>query len=161
MDTPSLTASVPADSETTMAAASQFLAAWDQAWNSHDAHALAELHTLDAVTVNRYGTLIMGRGPSEVALGHLHGKEGPFGHSTFPPLQLIKARHIAPGVIVVQAGWKAPVMHPDGKISDTESNDMVLTFVLVREGQTWKVSEIDGHNVETMDLPYSNAGQKN
>jgi len=62
--------------------------------------------------------------------------------------------------MIVQAGWKNPVMYPNGKISETEWNDMIVTFVLVQEGQTWKVCEVDAHNVEKMDLPFSNAGQK-
>lgn len=37
---------------------------------------------------------------------------------------------------------------------------MIVTFVLVREGQTWRASQVDAHNVEKMDLPFSNAGQK-
>ena len=140
--------------------ANQFLAAWDSAWGKHDANALGELHTADATTVNRFGTLVIGRSETEKALAFLHSQEGPFGHSKFPSLELLHERQIAPTVIVVQAGWKNPVMFPSGKISETEWNDMIVTFVLVQEGQTWKVCEVDAHNVEKMDLPFSNAGQK-
>jgi hypothetical protein len=149
-----------ADPDTTTTIASEFLAAWDKAWNHHDAHALGELHTSDAATVNRFGTLLVGRAPTEKALGFLHSKEGPFGHSQFPALKLLEARRIMPSVMIVHAGWKNPVMHPDGKISDAEWNDMIVTFVLVDEGQVWRASEVDAHNVEKMNLPYSNHGQK-
>lgn len=149
-----------ADSDSTRTIAARFLLAWDQAWGRHDAHALAELHTSDAVTVNRFGTLIVGRAPTEKALGFLHSKEGPFGHSKFPALKLLQVRRVATDVLIVQAGWKNPVMHPDGKISETEWSDMIVTFVLVRTGAGWQASEIDPHNVEKMDLPYSNPGQK-
>jgi hypothetical protein len=151
---------VHAEPDTTSGAAPNFLSAWVKAWNNHDAHALGELHTSNAITVNRFGTLVVGHGPTEKALGFLHSKQGPFGHSTFPALKPLEARLIAPEVMVVQAGWKNPVMHPDGKTSETEWNDMIVTFVLVREGQTWKASEVDAHNVEKMDLPFSNASQK-
>jgi len=146
--------------DTTSTVASQFLASWEKAWNNHDARALGELHTLNAVTVNRFGTLVVGRAATEKALGFLHSKEGPFGHSKFPAPKLIEGRRVAPEVIIVHAGWKNPVMHPDGKISETEWNDMIVTFVLVREAQVWRTSEVDAHNVEKMNLPFSNAGQK-
>ena len=149
-----------AESDTTSAIASQFLASWDTAWGNHDADALGELHTLNAVTVNRFGTLLVGRVPTEKALSFLHSKEGPFGHSNFPALKLMETRRIAPEVMIVHAGWKNPVMHPDGKISATEWNDMIVTFVLVRAGHMWRASEVDAHNVVKMKLPFSNAGQK-
>ena len=145
---------------TTTTSASHFLDAWDKAWATHNAHALGELHTSNAVTINRFGTLLMGRAPTEKALGFLHSKEGPFGHSTFPPLQLLEARSVASEVIIVNAGWKNPIMHTDGKISETEWSDMLVTFVLVREGETWRALQIDAHNVEKMNLPFSSHGQK-
>ena len=148
-----------ADSDTTTVA-SRFLAAWDKAWNNHDAEALGELHTSNAVTVNRFGTLLQGRVRTEKALSFLHSKDGPFGRSSFPPLKLLEARSLVPGVMSVNAGWKNPVMHPDGKISETEWNDMIVTFVLIREGQLWRASEINAHNVEKMELPFSNPEQK-
>ncbi len=71
---------------------------------------------------------------TEEALTFLHSKEGPFGRTSFPSLHL----------------------HPDGKISETEWNDRIVTFVLVHEGQLWSASEVDAHNVEHMELPFSN-----
>jgi hypothetical protein len=56
-----------AEPYTTSGAAPDFLAAWVKAWNNHDAHALGELHTSNAVTVNRFGTLVVGREPTEKA----------------------------------------------------------------------------------------------
>ena len=149
-----------ADTDTTTTIALQFLAAWIKAWNNHDAGALGRLHTANAVTVNRFGTLTSGRIPTERALGFLHSKEGPFGRSSFPALKLLEARSLAPEVMIVNAGWRNPVMHPNGEISKTEWNDMIVTFVLVRDEQAWRTSEVDAHNVEKMDLPFSNPGQK-
>ena len=73
---------------------------------------------------------------------------------------LLIARRVTADVMILQAGWLNPVMNPDGKISETQVNDMIVTFVLLREGQTWKASEIDPHNIEKMELPFSNPGQK-
>jgi len=140
--------------------AEEFMKKWDQAWGNHDAEALARLHTEDAVTVNRFGTLLEGRGPTEKALGFLHSKQGPFGQSKFPPLKMLALRQLTPDVMVLQTAWQNPVMHPDGKIDSVKVDDMIVTFVLLKSRQGWKASEIDPHNVEKMDLPYSNAGQK-
>lgn len=73
----------PAIGDTISTIAAGFLTAWDQAWNDHDANALGDLHASDAVNVNRFGTLIVGRLPTEKALGFLHSHRGPFGHSQF------------------------------------------------------------------------------
>jgi ketosteroid isomerase-like protein len=140
--------------------AEEFMKKWDQAWGLHDAEALALLHTEDAVTVNRFGTLLQGRGPTEKALAFLHSRQGPFGQSKFPPLKMLALRQLTPDVMVLQTAWQNPVMHPDGKIDPVKVDDMIVTFVLLKTGQGWKVSEIDPHNVEKMDLPYSNPGQK-
>jgi len=140
--------------------AEEFMKKWDQAWGHHDAEGLGLLHTDDAVTVNRFGTLVEGRGATEKALAFLHSKQGPFGQSKFPPLRMRVLRQLTPDVMVLQVGWQNPVMHPDGRIDAVQVNEMIVTFVLLKTGQGWKASEIDAHNVEKMNLPFSNPGQK-
>ncbi len=146
----------PADN----AAAKEFLSKWERAWNNHDAHQLCLLHTADANTVNRFGTLVQGHEALEKALGFLHGVGGPYHNVTAPPLQLIDLRQIAPNVIILQASWKSPVMSPDGKLDLAKQNDMIVSYTLLNEGRGWKATQVDLHYVEQMDLPYSNAGQK-
>jgi hypothetical protein len=63
-------------------------------------------------------------------------------------------------VKVVQAKWQNPVMKPDGKIDPTSINDMIVTFILLDAGSGWLASEVNLVNVEKMDLPFSNPGQK-
>jgi uncharacterized protein (TIGR02246 family) len=154
------TLSLQAEASPDVSGAQEFMKKWDEAWGSHDAQALAQLHTEDAVTVNRFGTLLQGRGPTEKALAFLHGKTGPFGQSKVPPLRMLALRQIRPDVMILQTGWQNPVMNPDGKIDSLKVNDMIVTFVLLKTGSDWKASEIDLHNVEKMDLPYSNPGQR-
>jgi ketosteroid isomerase-like protein len=137
-----------------------FLRKWDEAWAKHDAMAIAGLHRDDAVTVNRFGTVVRGRADLEKALGFLHGAGGPFHNSVFPPLGLLIQRMVAPGVQVVQAKWQNPVMKPDGKIDPASFNDMIVTFVLLKGASGWLASEVNLVNVEEMDLPFSNPGQK-
>ncbi len=148
------------DSAPNRAAAQEFLTRWERAWNNHDAHQLCLLHTLDANTVNRFGTFVQGRDALEKALGFLHGEGGPFHTVTAPPLHLLDLRQIAPGVMILQASWKSPVMNPDGKLDLTRQDDMIVSYTLVRDAGDWKATQVDLHNVDKMDLPFSNAGQK-
>ena len=140
--------------------AETFLFKWVAAWNSHDAQALASLHTEDAMTINRYGTLIRGRVDAEEALSFLLGPHGPFGEAVFPPMRIAALREIAPGVVVVQATWSAPVLGPDGKTVQGQFNEMILSYTLLKQGADWKTCQIDGHNVEPMELPYSSPEQR-
>jgi uncharacterized protein (TIGR02246 family) len=141
-------------------AAEEFLSKWEHAWNNHDAHQLCLLHTPDANTVNRFGTLVQGREALEKALGFLHGVGGPFHDVPAPPLRLIDLRRIAPKVMILQASWKNPVMNPDGKLDLGKQNDMIVSYTLLRDGGVCRATQVDLHNVEKMDLPFSNAGQK-
>jgi uncharacterized protein (TIGR02246 family) len=140
--------------------ANEFLDKWEQAWNHHDAHQLGLLQTRDANTVNRFGTLVQGRAAVEKALGFLHNPGGPYHDVTAPPLQLIDVRQIAPTVMILQASWKSPVMNPDGKLDLAKENDMLVSYTLLKVDGDWKAVQTDLHNVEKMDLPYSNAAQR-
>jgi uncharacterized protein (TIGR02246 family) len=151
-----LSISSPAD----RVVAEEFLSKWVQAWNHHDAHQLGLLQTSDANTVNRFGTLVQGRAAVEKALGFLHNPGGPYHDVTAPPLQLIDFRQIAPNVIILQASWKSPVMNSDGKLDLAKEDNMMVSYTLLKADGDWKATQTDLHNVEKMDLPYSNAGQK-
>lgn len=132
-----------------------FLSRWVTAWNRRDAPALAALHTDDAVTINRYGVLLLGRAAAAEALSLLLGPEGPFGDVQFPPMQRVALREIAPGVAVVQANWAAPMLGPDGRIVPDQSNAMILSYTLLRRDADWRATQIDGHNIEAITLPFS------
>ena len=62
--------------------------------------------------------------------------------------------------MILQASWKSPVMNPDGKLDLAKENDMMVSYTLLKEGGDWRATQMDLHNVEKMDLPYSNPGQK-
>jgi hypothetical protein len=157
---PILRSEEPTISAAASVTANEFLHKWVQAWNHHDAHQLGLLQTSDANTVNRFGTLVQGRAAVEKALGFLHNPGGPYHDVTAPPLHLIDARQIAPNVIILQASWSSPVMNPDGKLDLTKNNDMLVSYTLLKVGGHWLATQMDLHNVEKMDLPFSNAGQK-
>lgn len=157
---PALNVGGPTASTADNTAAEEFLKKWEHAWNNHDAHQLCLLHTANANTVNRFGTLVQGREALEKALGFLHGDGGPFHDVPAPPLQLIDLRRIAPNVMIVEASWKNPVMNADGKLDLSKQNDMIVSFTLLQDDRVWRAAQVDLHNVDKMDLPFSNAGQK-
>lgn len=142
------------------AAAQEFLTRWEEAWNRHDAHQLCLLHTPDANTVNRFGTLVQGRDELEKALGFLHGEGGPFHEVTAPPLKMLDLRQIARDVMILQASWTSPVMKPNGKLDLAKEDAMIVSYTLLKEGSSWRAAQVDLHNVDKMDLPFSNAGQR-
>ena len=150
----------PTNMDAARATANEFLIKWVQAWNRHDAHQLGLLQTLDANTVNRFGTLVEGRASVEKALGFLHNPGGPYHDVAAAPLNLIDVRQIAPNVIILQASWQSPVMNPDGKLDLAKQDNMMVSYTLLKQGGDWKATQTDLHNVEKMDLPYSNVGQK-
>ena len=160
MASPILRSEEPTSQDAARITANEFLSRWVQAWNHHDAHQLGLLQTSDANTVNRFGTLVQGRAGVEKALGFLHDPGGPYHDVTAPPLKLINVRQIAPTVIILQASWESPVMNPDGKLDLTKQDYMLVSYTLLKEGGDWKATQMDLHNVEKMDLPFSSAGQK-
>ena len=51
-------------------------------------------------------------------------------------------------------------MRPDGTIDPASTNDMIVTFILLKTSNAWLASEVNLVNIEKMDLPFSNPGQK-
>jgi uncharacterized protein (TIGR02246 family) len=140
--------------------ARKFVSAWDTAWANHDAQALGSLHAENAITVNRFGTVVEGRAAIQQALAFLHENNGPFSHTSVPPQQIFAVQPIAADVMTIHTKWQSPVMNPDGKIDPAKIDNMVVTFVVQRAGSEWKAVGVDLHNVEKMDLPFSNPGQR-
>ena len=140
--------------------ARRFVSAWDTAWANHDAQALGSLHTEHAITVNRFGTVVNGRVAIQQALAFLHQNNGPFSHSSVPPQQIFSIQQIGADVMTIHTKWQSPFMNPDGKIDPAKTDDMIVTFVVQRTGSEWKAVGVDLHNVEKMDLPFSNPGQR-
>ena len=101
-----------------------------------------------------------GRKEAEEALAFLLGPQGPFGNTIFPPMKLVALREVSPGIAIIQASWGAPALGPDGKIIPGQFNQMMMSYTLIRQEGRWKTTQIDGHNVEHMELPYSNPDQK-
>ena len=63
----------------------EFLKAWDTAWNAHNVEAIVRLHADDCVTVNRFGTLLVGKAATRKQMQMLHGDPEVFKNAHFPP----------------------------------------------------------------------------
>lgn len=147
--------------ETVPGGIEDFFSRWVDGWNRRDATALIALHTVDAVTINRYGTMLDGRLEAAEALGFLLSSNGPFrADVVFPPMVVRRWREVADGVAIVQVTWAAPVLEADGHSRDKSWNDMILTFCLIKSGDEWLMTQADGHNIDPMNLPFSHDIQK-
>ncbi len=69
-------------------------------------------------------------------------------------------QQIVADVMTIHTKWQSPVMNPDGKINPAKTDDMIVTFVVQETGSGWKAVGVDLHNVDKMDLPFSNPGQR-
>jgi len=152
--------SVPALSPADEAGVLAFVRNWDDAWIGHNAHALAALHTEDAVTVNRFGTLLRGRNATGIALSFLHENSGPFGQSEFPPQQVLIARQILPEIVIVQTKWQCPKIDEHGHAHPHAVDEMIVSFVLVKRGTEWQATEVNLQNVEKLNMPFANPTQR-
>ena len=122
---------------------------WDEAWNHHDADALAELHHPDAETVNRFAQYLHGRQEHRQQLRWLH--TGPFKGSKSPPQKVVGLRWIRSDVALVHTAWGTPELHLDGHRLPAEN--MVVTYLVTNEGGHWGLASVDLHNVPTSHGP--------
>jgi uncharacterized protein (TIGR02246 family) len=134
-----------------------FLQRYDDAWASHDPHALAMLHAEDVLVVNRFGSMLEGRAELEQAMAFLHGPGGPFHTVTFPRQQLILSRILNANMATLHAKWKNPTMGPGDQLahgSQTPWVDMLSTYLLVRNGDNWQIVQHDLHSVDPIKFPF-------
>ncbi len=134
-----------------------FLKTYDDAWASHDPHALAILHAEDVLVVNRFGSMLDGRAELEKAMAFLHGPGGPFHTVTFPRQQLILSRILSLAMATIHAKWRNPAMGPGDRLaqgSQTPWVDMLSTYLLARDGQAWQIIQHDLHSVDPIKFPF-------
>ena len=133
-----------------------FLATYDDAWASHDAHALAMLHAEDVLVVNRFGSMVEGRAELEKVMSFLHGPDGPFHTLSFPRQELLVSRMLDSSMATLHARWKNPTMGPGDQLAHGQSSwiDLISTYLLVRSGQSWQIVQHDLHSVDAIKLPF-------
>ena len=134
-----------------------FLRIYDDAWASHDPHALAILHSEDVLVVNRFGSLLEGRAELEQAMQFLHGPGGPFHTISFPRQQLLVSRMLNTNMATLHTKWKNPAMGPGDQPahgSQTPWVDLLSTYLLARHGNTWQIVQHDLHSVDPIKFPF-------
>lgn len=83
---PAQGASTPQATEVAIQA---YLAAWDKAWNAHDIDGILRLHAEDCVTVNRFGTLFVGKQATAKHMERL--QKQIFKDAHFPPIAPVES----------------------------------------------------------------------
>ncbi len=134
-----------------------FLQTYDQAWSSHDPHALAMLHTEDVLVVNRFGSLLEGRAELETAMTFLHGPGGPFHTLSFPRQELLLSRILNPGMATLHARWTNPAMGDGDRLAHSTQTpwvNLISTYLLTRNGQSWQILQHDLHSVDSIKFPF-------
>jgi uncharacterized protein (TIGR02246 family) len=127
----------------------EFLQAWVTAWNAHDVDGILRLHAEDCVTVNRFGTFLVGKEATRRQIEMLHTDPNLFKNTHFPPMHLLHERLLSPEIAVVQVAWQNPsLLAPPAP----QINDMIVTFVLKRIAGKWLLEQVDPHNVEHPDF---------
>ena len=123
------------------AAARAVMAAYEDAWNRHDMHAMAALFTEDAEWVNIVGMWWRGRAAIERTHAAFH--ETMF-RDTPMHVDDLAARRIAPDVLVaVVTVAMGTFTTPGGHVMRDTHNR--LSVVLVRRGEDWRIAH--GENV--------------
>ena len=120
---------------------------WEEAWNTHDMHAFANLFHEDGVWVLWTGQVWKGR--MAIEEGHVAVHKTVFRNSQLRTLGQ-SVRLLAPQVAVAHVDWEM-TGHDMSHIKDwslSEVRQGVLTAVLVSEGDTWRIAAL--HNTDTV-----------
>jgi uncharacterized protein (TIGR02246 family) len=120
-----------------------FLTAWVTAWNAHDAEAILRLHADDCTTVNRTGTVYLDKTelkPQMEMLQKVHFKD-----VQWPPFRLLHERSLTADLVVVQVVW--PQLTTKMPPPWAKVGDMVITFLLKKNGDGWVAEQVDTHDV--------------
>lgn len=137
----------------------EFIAAFDDAWARHDAHALAMLHAEDVVVVNRYGSMLEGREELEKALRFLHDPGGPFHTISFPRQKILTTRRFGASMAAIHTKWRNPEMGAGDQLKNSRADipwvDMGATYLLVHIGKGWELAQHDLHNVDPIQFPFA------
>lgn len=139
------------------AALATFLQTYDEAWASHDAHAIAMLHAEDVLVINRFGSMVEGRAELEKVMAFLHGQGGPFRTVKFPRQEALVSRMLNSDMATLHARWKNPTMGPGDQLahgSQTPWVDLISTYLLTRKSKSWQIVQHDLHSVDPIKFPF-------
>jgi hypothetical protein len=128
---PLLTSAVtlPAMGQSVDADVQEFLTASDAAGTAHAADGILRLPAEDCVTVNRFGTLFVGKQATAGQMERL--QKEIFKDAHFPSLLLLNLRSVTPDLVILQAARQNPSLHspPAPQVSD-----MIVSMLRRRNG---------------------------
>lgn len=104
--------------------------AFIEAWNRHDADAIAELFVEDADFVNVVG--LWWRNRERIRTAHAYGFQRIFGNSHMT-LGRVAVRHLGTEAAVVHAGWTLTGQTPHGE-REAEQRSGVISFTVQQQG---------------------------
>jgi uncharacterized protein (TIGR02246 family) len=123
------------------------MAAFADAWNIHDAQAIAVLFTDDADFINFMGGLMQGR--SQIERGHAEILQSVMRQSQMT-ITDTRVKFIKPDVAIVHAIWILDgQITPDGK--EVPQRKGRLTVVTTQEDGNWQIVALQ--NTEIVTLP--------
>jgi uncharacterized protein (TIGR02246 family) len=116
----------------------------ESAWNAHDAHAYAQLFTVDADTVNVLGWWWKSRAELEQKLGA--GFASVFSHSHLH-IDNVTARFLTPEVVIAHVQWSMTgADSPDGSGKNIPSKG-IQTQTLYKSATGWHIAAFQNANV--------------
>ncbi len=121
---------------------------FSDAWNRHDAKALANLYTDDADFVNVIG--LWWRGRNEIQNEHAKLHEGRMKTTTVTTASPV-IRMLSPKVAIAHARWelRGDAGAPGWKVGEVRRG--ILTHVLVKRDGVWRITATQ--NTDIVDLP--------
>jgi ketosteroid isomerase-like protein len=134
------------------------------AWNKHDMNTLGQLFAPDADFVNVAGYRWKGREALQKNHAYIHGtiaagdrsgvtglpeRHGAFRESTFA-FTNIEVKLPTTNVAIAHATWRLTGHAASGTMGTTGPRTGIMTFVLIRDGNLWKISA--AQNTDTTGL---------
>lgn len=114
-----------------------------ETWNAHDMDAMAELFAEDADFVNVAGLHLKGR--AQIRAEHAKRHEMQFKESVLT-IRGVTVRFPRPDLAIAHVEWAMRGdRDPDG--TSRPPRDGVMTWTLVKEGQTWQIAASNNTNV--------------
>ncbi len=121
---------------------------WERAWNKHDMKLLAGLFTEDADFVNVGAKHWRGR--KEIQEQHT-ARLSQFLESTYKTKK-VTIHFLKPDIALVHVDWALTGdKEPDG--TPRQSREGVFTWVVVKQGETWRIRAAQNTNVSNLATP--------
>jgi len=126
----------------------EVVAEHERAWNAHDADGLIALFEDPMDFVNVLGMHQRSREALRLEYQHIHAT---FMKNTVIRMRLNDARRLSDGIAVAHAYWEMSGMEKLAGWNAPEVRRGVMTYVLQRRGEKWKITA--AQNTDVVELP--------